>query len=88
LSPILLERARAIAAEHQQLSDANAETYDVATAKKIGELGPVVSALKDWEDAQSVGYSVETLGEPYTDNSFLIVPDRARDHAPRPILGC
>jgi hypothetical protein len=36
------------------LSTANAENYDVAVAKKIGELGPVVAALKEWEDAQSV----------------------------------
>jgi hypothetical protein len=54
LSPVLLQRARAIAAEHQHLSTANAENYDVAVAKKIGELGPVVAALKEWEDAQSV----------------------------------
>jgi len=54
LSPLLLQRARAVAAEHQHLSAANAENYDVAVAKKIGELSPVVNALKEWEEAQSV----------------------------------
>jgi hypothetical protein len=51
---VLLERARSIAAEHQQLVSANAEKYDVGVAKKIGELGSVVEALKEWEDAQNV----------------------------------
>ena len=54
ISPILLQRARSVAAEHQKLSAANAENYDVAVAKKIGELGPTCTALKDWEDANNV----------------------------------
>ncbi|OAL30484.1 hypothetical protein AYO22_01682 [Fonsecaea multimorphosa] len=54
LSPILLQRARAVATEHQQLAAANAENYDVAVAKRIGELGPVSAALKEWDDAQNV----------------------------------
>ncbi|KAL6246112.1 Peptide chain release factor 1, mitochondrial [Rhinocladiella similis] len=53
LSPILLRRARSIAAEHAQLSAANIENYDVSIAKKIGELSSVCEALKDWEDAQN-----------------------------------
>ncbi|OCT52845.1 Peptide chain release factor 1, mitochondrial [Cladophialophora carrionii] len=61
LSPILLRRARTVAAEHQHLSSANAENYDVAVAKKIGELGPVVAALKEWEDAQSSLAELETM---------------------------
>ncbi|KAJ9603901.1 Peptide chain release factor 1, mitochondrial [Cladophialophora chaetospira] len=61
LSPILLRRARAIAADHQQLSASNAETYDVAVAKKIGELGPIVTALKEWEDAQSALKELENM---------------------------
>ena len=54
LSPILLQRARTVAAEHQQLSASIAENYDVAIAKKIGELSSVSAALKEWEDAQNV----------------------------------
>ncbi|OAL39704.1 hypothetical protein AYO20_01101 [Fonsecaea nubica] len=53
LSPVLLQRARTVAAEHQQLAAANAENYDVAVAKRIGELGPVSTALKEWDDAQN-----------------------------------
>jgi len=44
-----------VAAEHAKLAAQNAENYDVAVAKKIGELGPVTTALKDWQDAQHVG---------------------------------
>jgi len=54
ISPILLERARAISEEHGQLSVRNVENYDVTVAKKIGELGPVTEALRDWENAQNV----------------------------------
>jgi hypothetical protein len=46
-----------VAAEHAKLAAQNAENYDVAVAKKIGELGPVTTALKDWQDAQHVGAS-------------------------------
>ncbi|KIX00710.1 uncharacterized protein Z518_09775 [Rhinocladiella mackenziei CBS 650.93] len=53
ISPILLQRARAIAAEHKQLSAANADNYDVSVAKKIGELSTVSTALREWEDAQN-----------------------------------
>lgn len=54
VSPSLLERAKAIASEHARLSLQNAEDYDVSIAKKIGELGPVTTALKEYEDAQNV----------------------------------
>jgi peptide chain release factor 1 len=54
ISPVLLKRARSIAAEHTQLSHQNAEKYEVETAKKIGELSTVASALAEWENAQNV----------------------------------
>lgn len=54
ISPVLLQRARSVAAEQQQLSQENALNYNVAVARKIGELGPITSALKDWEDATNV----------------------------------
>jgi hypothetical protein len=47
-----------VAAEHAKLAAQNAEDYDVAVAKKIGELGPVTTALKDWQDAQHVGLQI------------------------------
>lgn len=53
VSPGLLERARNIATEYRTLSAANAESYEVDTAKRIGELGVVVTALKEYEDAQN-----------------------------------
>ncbi|KAJ9497302.1 Peptide chain release factor 1, mitochondrial [Exophiala xenobiotica] len=68
VSPILLRRARAVAAERDQLSAANAESYDVAVAKKIGELSPVCTALKDWEDAQnSLNELTSLLHDPSSD---------------------
>ena len=54
VSPSLLERAKNIASEHAKLSLQNAEDYDVLVAKRIGELGPVTTALKEYEDAQNV----------------------------------
>lgn len=53
ISPILLKRARSIAEEHAKLSTQNAENYDVATAKKIGELSTVTAALAEWDTAQN-----------------------------------
>ncbi|KIW61566.1 hypothetical protein PV05_01671 [Exophiala xenobiotica] len=68
ISPILLRRARAVAAERDQLSAANAENYDVTVAKKIGELSPVCTALKDWEDAQnSLNELTALLHDPSSD---------------------
>ncbi|KAL9114171.1 MAG: hypothetical protein Q9227_001943 [Pyrenula ochraceoflavens] len=52
-SPVLLQRARAIAAEHAKLSDQNAKSYDTKAAKRIGELTAVTNALKDWDGANS-----------------------------------
>lgn len=50
---MIVERARAIAAEHTQLSTRNANDYDVSIARRIGELSPVTSAFRAWQDAQS-----------------------------------
>lgn len=61
VSPSLLERARAISLEHSQLSKQNAEDYDVTIAKRIGELGPVATALKEYEDAHSAVSELQAL---------------------------
>ena len=54
LSPVLLRRAKSIAEEHARLSAENAENYDLNVAKKIGEMGPVAAALKEWDEAHNV----------------------------------
>ncbi|KAJ4508505.1 Peptide chain release factor 1, mitochondrial [Exophiala dermatitidis] len=72
ISPVLLERARAIATEHQQLAAANANNYDVTTAKRIGELSSVAKALKEWEDAQnSLSELQSLLDDPSSDAEIL-----------------
>jgi len=43
-----------VAAEHSKLSKQNAENYDLSVAKRIGELGSVTTALKEYEEAQDV----------------------------------
>ncbi|TRX97274.1 hypothetical protein FHL15_002068 [Xylaria flabelliformis] len=50
---VLLERARNIAKEHDQLAATLESDFDVKTAKRVGELSPVVLALKEWDAAQS-----------------------------------
>ncbi|RVX75254.1 hypothetical protein B0A52_00606 [Exophiala mesophila] len=61
ISPLLLQRARSIAAEQKRLSQENALNYNVTVARKIGELGPVACALKDWEDATNSLEELATL---------------------------
>jgi peptide chain release factor 1 len=53
-SPSLLQRARLIAAEHKQLSQQNAEDYDLSVARRIGEIKTVAEVVKEWDDAHNV----------------------------------
>lgn len=53
LSKALLSRARAAAEEHAQLINKVAESFDTASAKRLGELGPVTAALEEWEKANA-----------------------------------
>lgn len=55
LSPVLLTRARLLAAEHAKLSDRLAESFDAKVAKRAGELASVTKVLKEWDDANEVG---------------------------------
>ncbi|KAJ5594547.1 Peptide chain release factor 1 [Penicillium hispanicum] len=48
---VLLTRARLIAAEHARLSNRLAESFDAKVAKRAGELNPVTTVLKDWDNA-------------------------------------
>ncbi|KAH8165475.1 hypothetical protein CIB48_g2768 [Xylaria polymorpha] len=50
---ILLQRARTIAEEHDQLKAALESDFDTNTAKRVGELSHVALALKEWDTAQS-----------------------------------
>lgn len=49
----MLERARNIAKEHAQLTAVLESDFNTKTAKRIGELSRVVTALKEWDAAQS-----------------------------------
>lgn len=53
LPPVLLQRARNIAAEHDKLAAALANDFDSKIAKRVGELSRVAEALKEWEAARS-----------------------------------
>lgn len=57
LSPVLLTRARLLAAEHDKLSESLAESFDTKVAKRAGELTPVTKVLKEWDNANEVGAS-------------------------------
>ncbi|KAI0466705.1 release factor [Xylaria cf. heliscus] len=50
---VLLQRARAVAKEHDQLAAALETDFDTNTAKRVGELSRVALALKGWDAAQS-----------------------------------
>lgn len=54
ISPAVLSRARAIAAEHAQLSQKLADGFDTRTAKKLGETASITAALQTWEKANEV----------------------------------
>ncbi|KAK0635747.1 hypothetical protein B0T17DRAFT_517127 [Bombardia bombarda] len=53
LQPILLERARKITAEHEELVASLATDFNSKTAKRVGEISRVATALKELEDARA-----------------------------------
>lgn len=53
LPPILLERARKIAAEHDALTQKLAADFDTKLAKRAGEIAGVAAALRDFDTAQA-----------------------------------
>lgn len=55
MPPVLLDRARSIASQHQQLTETLAGGFDARAAKRVGEYGPVVRALQEWDHANEVG---------------------------------
>lgn len=54
ISPALLGRAQALAAEHAELSRQLNGEYDTRIAKKAGSLSAVATALNGWESASNV----------------------------------
>ncbi|KAF3480006.1 peptide chain release factor 1 [Arthroderma uncinatum] len=68
LSPVLLNRARSLAAEHATLSAKQTESFERAAAKRVGELAPVAKALKDLDTAkESIAELQALIDEPSTD---------------------
>ncbi|KAK2877830.1 hypothetical protein FQN49_001148 [Arthroderma sp. PD_2] len=68
LSPVLLNRAQSLAREHATLSAKQAETFDRAAAKRLGELAPVAKALEDLKKAnESITELRVLIDEPSTD---------------------
>ncbi|OAA68458.1 mitochondrial translation release factor [Niveomyces insectorum RCEF 264] len=50
--PVLLERARRLAAEHSELKRSLETQYDTKSAKRAGEIQSVAQALTEWDEAQ------------------------------------
>jgi peptide chain release factor 1 len=70
-SPVLLERARNMAKEHDRLTEETAETFDAKIAKRIGELKNVTTALREWEESESALKELHALlKDPTTDDEL------------------
>ena len=54
ISPALLGRAQALAAEHERLSEQLKDGYDGGLAKRVGSLATVASTLQGWQKANEV----------------------------------
>lgn len=68
IPPALLTRARSLAAEHTQLTTRNDQTYNLDTAKRVGELQPVADALHSYQRAEaSIAELRSLLSDPSTE---------------------
>ncbi|KAJ6153784.1 hypothetical protein N7470_006743 [Penicillium chermesinum] len=61
LSPVLLTRARLLAAEHTRLTDKLSDSFDTKVAKRAGELASVTAALRKWENANEALQELKSL---------------------------
>ncbi|KAL5606472.1 hypothetical protein BROUX41_002879 [Berkeleyomyces rouxiae] len=61
LPPALLQRAQAQSAEYTQLKAQLDQDFSAATAKRVGELAGVASALGQWEAARAALAELESL---------------------------
>ncbi|KNG49786.1 release factor [Stemphylium lycopersici] len=68
IPPALLARAQAITSEHKQLTDKLSNGFDTRAAKKLGEYGPIVNALGEWNKAnESVAELTSMIHDSTTD---------------------
>ncbi|KAK3210230.1 hypothetical protein GRF29_44g2017777 [Pseudopithomyces chartarum] len=68
IPPALLSRARDIALEHTKLTEKLANGFDTRAAKRIGECGPIVTALGEWDKAnESVAELTSLIHDPDSD---------------------
>lgn len=72
ISPILIARARNLAAEHDKLSAQLAESYNLKLAKRIGELAPTANALQEWQSTTSAAQELGALLDDPTSDAELI----------------
>lgn len=71
LSAALYRRAQILSTEHARLEGKQAEDYSVETAKRIGEIAPIASALKALEDTlTSISELESLLVDPSTDTEL------------------
>lgn len=71
LMPALLVRARAAAAEHSNLTQKIAESFDTASAKRLSEVSRIADAVKEWEEASgSLSELDALLRDPTTDTEL------------------
>ncbi|KAF2758538.1 release factor [Pseudovirgaria hyperparasitica] len=71
ISPVLISRARELAKEHSRLESELSDSFDSSTAKKAGELGPVASALNEWDKARDSINELQTLMKDSTTDAEL-----------------
>jgi peptide chain release factor 1 len=70
-SPVLLERARNMAKEHDRLTEETAETFDAKISRRIGELKNVTIALKEYEESEATLEELHALlKDPTTDDEL------------------
>ena len=54
VSSVFLEHARSIATTHDELNQELAASYNLKTARQVGELSNTVTALRKWESVSKV----------------------------------
>jgi len=68
LSPTLLSRARAATREHAAIEEKLALSFDTSSAKRLGDLLPITTALQKWEKAsESLSELQSLLRDPTAD---------------------
>ncbi|KAF1808114.1 release factor [Eremomyces bilateralis CBS 781.70] len=72
ISPILLTRASSLVSEHARLTTQLSASYDLPTAKRVGELTPIASALTSYQSAHEAVTTLDSfLSDPTTDPELL-----------------